>query len=149
MRKLEFLLGEAVEAGADTVITLGALQSNHARLTAAATARLGLRCELVLYRSVPRSGAAYEESGNMLLDRLFGPVIYTATRPVLARHHRTLYVLATTAGAAVYTLTVTLGTVFFSGEPLWWGPSAILCAMPFFVIGILDRKAARTFGARP
>ncbi|MFE7313109.1 pyridoxal-phosphate dependent enzyme [Streptomyces sp. NPDC057555] len=81
VRKLEFLLGEAVEAGADTVITLGALQSNHARLTAAATARLGLRCELVLYRSVPRNGAAYEESGNMLLDRLFGAVVHIcATR---------------------------------------------------------------------
>ncbi|MFE4019536.1 pyridoxal-phosphate dependent enzyme [Streptomyces sp. NPDC059101] len=44
VRKLEFLLGDAAETGADTVITLGALQSNHARLTAAAAARLGLRC---------------------------------------------------------------------------------------------------------
>ncbi|MEW1654723.1 hypothetical protein [Streptomyces sp. NPDC093707] len=85
----------------------------------------------------------------VVLIPFFALVIYTATRPVLARHHRTLYVLATTAGAAVYTLTVTLGTVFFSGEALWWGPGAILCAMPFFVIAILERKAARTSGARP
>ena len=85
----------------------------------------------------------------VLLIPFFALVIYTATRPVLARHYRTLYALTTTAGAAVYSLTVTLGTVFFSGEPLWWVPGAVLCAVPFFVIGVLDRKAARTCEGRP
>jgi uncharacterized membrane protein YjjP (DUF1212 family) len=85
----------------------------------------------------------------VLLIPFFALVIYTATRPVLARHYRTLYALTTTAGAAVYSLTVTLGTVFFSGEPLWWAPGAVLCAVPFFVIGVLDRKAARTSEGRP
>jgi hypothetical protein len=47
-RKLEFLLGDALERGADTVLTAGAVQSNHARQTAAACARLGLGCELFL-----------------------------------------------------------------------------------------------------
>ncbi|MFC7976605.1 hypothetical protein ACPCSP_24495 [Streptomyces cinereoruber] len=82
----------------------------------------------------------------LLLIPFFGLVIYTATRPVLPRHHRTLYALATTAGAAVYSLTVTLGTAFFSGEALWWVPAAVLCGLPFFVIGALDRRAARTPG---
>src|SRR5439155_21008066 len=45
-RKLEFLLGEALEQGADTLVTAGAAQSNHCRRTAAAAARAGLRCEL-------------------------------------------------------------------------------------------------------
>ena len=71
LRKLEFLIGEALARGADTVITVGARQSNHARLTAAAAARVGLRCELVLTRTVPRSDHDYLENGNVLLDALF------------------------------------------------------------------------------
>ncbi|MBW8484313.1 D-cysteine desulfhydrase family protein [Actinomadura parmotrematis] len=71
-RKLEFLLGRALAEGHDTVVTFGAVQSNHARQTAAACARLGLRCELVLTRSVPRPDALYETSGNVLLDGLLG-----------------------------------------------------------------------------
>jgi len=77
IRKLEYLLGDAVRRGRDTIITTGALQSNHARLTAAACRRLGLEVVLVL--------AAGEETtaerglppacGNLLLDRLFGAEI--------------------------------------------------------------------------
>ena len=72
VRKLEFLLGEATARNCDTVVTFGALQSNHARQTAAACARLGLHCELVLTRAVPRTGEAFSTGGNVLLDRLFG-----------------------------------------------------------------------------
>lgn len=71
LRKLEFLLGEARADGADTVITVGAMQSNHARQTAAACARLGLDCELILRRG-SHATEAYLHSGNVLLDRLFG-----------------------------------------------------------------------------
>ncbi len=71
-RKLEFLLGRALAEGHGTVVTFGAVQSNHARQTAAACARLGLRCELLLSRSVPRDDALYETSGNVLLDHLLG-----------------------------------------------------------------------------
>ena len=71
LRKLEFLLGDALAQGADTVLTVGALQSNHARQTAAACARSGLDCELILRRS-SHAGEAYLKSGNLLLDRLFG-----------------------------------------------------------------------------
>lgn len=68
LRKLEFLIGEALASGADTIITVGARQSNHARLTAAAAARVGLECELVLTRAVPRDDPDYVDNGNILLD---------------------------------------------------------------------------------
>jgi L-cysteate sulfo-lyase len=69
-RKLEFLLGAALAQGADTLITHGAVQSNHVRQTAAAACRHGLRCEALLERRVPGHGPAYEATGNVLLDRL-------------------------------------------------------------------------------
>lgn len=72
LRKLEFTLAAALAAGADTIITFGGVQTNHGRLTAAACARLGLTCELVLTRSVPHTGFAYDRSGNVALDHLFG-----------------------------------------------------------------------------
>ncbi len=74
-RKLEYLMGAALKAGADTVITAGALQTNHGRQTAAAAARLGLKCILVLTDSVANRSAAYHASGNLLLDRLTGAEI--------------------------------------------------------------------------
>src|SRR5471032_1540489 len=72
LRKLEFHLGAAKVAAVDTVLTVGGLQSNHARLTAAACARLGLTCELFLSRAVPRNDDNYERSGNVLLNNIFG-----------------------------------------------------------------------------
>ncbi len=71
-RKLEFLMGEAVQQGADTVITGGGVQSNHVRQTAAAAARLGMTCELVLNRNVPGVEPGYDRTGNVQLDRLLG-----------------------------------------------------------------------------
>jgi D-cysteine desulfhydrase len=76
LRKLEFLLGQAIEDGADTIITFGALQTNHGRQTAAACAKLGLRCELVLTAKVPMTGDAYEKSGNVVLDHMFGANVH-------------------------------------------------------------------------
>jgi L-cysteate sulfo-lyase len=69
-RKLEFLIGDALRLGADTLITHGAVQSNHVRQTAAAACRFGLRCEALLERRVPGHGPEYEATGNVLLDRL-------------------------------------------------------------------------------
>src|SRR5450631_2765914 len=82
LRKLEFLLGDAAAAGADTIIATGGRQSNFARLTAAAAARLGLACELVLSRMVPRSGDEYDRNGNVLLDDLFGARIHDLSSTV-------------------------------------------------------------------
>jgi len=76
LRKLEFLVGEALRSGCDTIIALGGRQSNFARLTAATAARLGLSCELVLTQAVPRCDSGYQENGNILLDRLFGAHIH-------------------------------------------------------------------------
>lgn len=72
LRELEFHIGAALAAGVDTVITVGGIQSNHARLTAAVCARLGLACELILTRAVPKADVDYELNGNVLLDQLFG-----------------------------------------------------------------------------
>ena len=71
-RKLEFLVGEAIHQGADTLLTCGAVQSNHVRQTAAAAAFMGLACEAILEERVQGAPAAYHESGNVLLDHLFG-----------------------------------------------------------------------------
>jgi D-cysteine desulfhydrase family pyridoxal phosphate-dependent enzyme len=75
-RKLEFLLADAREQGAKTLITGGAMQSNHCRQTAAAAGRFGFKCILVL------TGAESQHaSGNLLIDQLFGAeIVYLADR---------------------------------------------------------------------
>ncbi|MDA1075626.1 MAG: D-cysteine desulfhydrase family protein [Proteobacteria bacterium] len=75
-RKLEYLLADARTAGADTVITFGAVQSNHARQTAAACAVAGLRCHLVLSRRVSWKHPQFESAGNVLLDHLLGAHVH-------------------------------------------------------------------------
>ncbi|MCF8104416.1 MAG: D-cysteine desulfhydrase family protein [Desulfohalobiaceae bacterium] len=70
-RKLEFLVADALAKGADTLITCGAVQSNHCRLTLAAAVKEGLRCRLVLEERVPNSYNP-EASGNNFLFRLLG-----------------------------------------------------------------------------
>ena len=71
-RKLEFSMAEAIEQGADTIVTVGAVQSNHVRQTAAAACKLGLRCEVLLEHRVKNPSVNYANSGNVLLDRVFG-----------------------------------------------------------------------------
>lgn len=75
-RKLEFLIAEAKEQGADTLISGGAIQSNHCRQTAAAAARYGFKCKLVLSGEKPK-----QLSANILLDNLFdAEIIYVEDR---------------------------------------------------------------------
>lgn len=71
-RKLEFSMGEAVSQGADTIISVGAVQSNHVRQTAAAACKLGMKCELLLETRVSDASDDYRTSGNVFLDRLYG-----------------------------------------------------------------------------
>ncbi len=71
-RKLEFLVGEAMQAKADMLLTQGAVQSNHVRQTAAAACRVGMKCHVLLERRVPDRDETYEETGNVFLDELFG-----------------------------------------------------------------------------
>src|SRR3954454_5719052 len=76
-RKLEFDLAAAMAAGADCVVCGGVVQSNAARQVAAACAKLGLACHLGIMRGrLNRTEAGYEETGNILLDRLFGAIIH-------------------------------------------------------------------------
>ena len=74
-RKLEFLMADALEAGADMVVTQGAVQSNHVRQTAAAACKLGLGCYALLERRVPNKGQDYEQTGNVLFDHMFNTEI--------------------------------------------------------------------------
>ena len=74
-RKLEFLMADALAKGADTVVTEGATQSNHVRQTAAAAAKLGLACHVVL-ETVITEDVDYENNGNILLDRLLGATLH-------------------------------------------------------------------------
>jgi L-cysteate sulfo-lyase len=77
-RKLEFLVADALARGADTLITAGAAQSNHARQTAAAAAKSGLACRLVLRGEEP-----LQVGGNLLLDRLLGAeVVWAGDSPL-------------------------------------------------------------------
>ena len=74
-RKLEYLMADALAGGADTVITQGATQSNHARQTAAAAAKLGLACHILLEDRTGYTDPAYTRSANVLMDRLHGATI--------------------------------------------------------------------------
>ena len=71
-RKLEFLMAEALEQGADLVITQGATQSNHARQTAAFAARLGIDCHILLEDRTGSNDPNYNHNGNVFLDFLHG-----------------------------------------------------------------------------
>ena len=71
-RKLEYSMAAALEEDADTIITVGAVQSNHVRQTAAAACKLGLKCEVLLEHRIADPSEYYAGSGNVLLDKIFG-----------------------------------------------------------------------------
>jgi D-cysteine desulfhydrase len=97
-RKLEFLVAEAREEGAKTLITGGALQSNHCRQTAAAATRFGFKCILVLTGDKPQHA-----SGNLLLDLLFGAeIVYVADRKDRDRILQETFDRATQEGTKPY-----------------------------------------------
>jgi len=77
LRKLDYVLHEAVKSGADTLVSGGVVQSNSQRQVAAAAAKLGLECHLVVYHGrVEPPSDAYERSGNALLNRLYGAKLH-------------------------------------------------------------------------
>lgn len=71
LRKLEFLAADAVRQGADTLVTAGAIQSNHVRQTAAVAAKLGLQCVALLENPIDTKAENYLTNGNRLLLDLF------------------------------------------------------------------------------
>ena len=72
IRKLEYLVAEAIAQGCDTLVSIGGVQSNHTRQVAAAAARLGMRCVLVQESWVDWPDAVYDRVGNILLSRMMG-----------------------------------------------------------------------------
>jgi L-cysteate sulfo-lyase len=74
-RKLEYLMAEAIAARADVVITQGATQSNHARQTAAAAVKVGMKCHILLEDRTGSTDPDYTDNGNVLLNRLHGATV--------------------------------------------------------------------------
>jgi|688.fasta_scaffold51923_2 1-aminocyclopropane-1-carboxylate deaminase/D-cysteine desulfhydrase-like pyridoxal-dependent ACC family enzyme len=157
-RKLDFLIGDALAKGATSVITTGAAQSNHARMTAAAARRSGLAVDLVL--TTADDPAPLE--GNLLLDHLFGARVHMvpAVDPMLAVGHDEAvvhrvaealvaeggrpYVVAVGGSSAVGALGYVAGTAELAGQ------LAALGATPrrlYFASGSRGTQAGLTLGA--
>ncbi|MEM7168625.1 MAG: D-cysteine desulfhydrase family protein [Pseudomonadota bacterium] len=75
-RKLEFLVGDAIQCGCDMLVTVGAIQSNHTRQTAASAARAGMKCALLHCAWTKDAGPNYRHVGNILLSNLMGAELY-------------------------------------------------------------------------
>ncbi len=72
VRKLEYIVPDAIASGADTLVTIGGVQSNHTRQVAAVAAKIGMRCRLVQESWVPFQDAVYDRVGNILMSRVMG-----------------------------------------------------------------------------
>lgn len=72
IRKLEYIIPDAIAAGADTLVTIGGVQSNHTRQVAAVAAKIGMKCRLVQESWVPFQDAVYDRVGNILMSRVLG-----------------------------------------------------------------------------
>ena len=72
LRKLEYIVPDAIASGADTLVSIGGVQSNHTRMVAATAAKIGMKCVVVQEKWVPHHDAVYDRVGNILLTRLMG-----------------------------------------------------------------------------
>ncbi|MBN8926030.1 MAG: 1-aminocyclopropane-1-carboxylate deaminase, partial [Rhodospirillales bacterium] len=72
LRKLEYIVPDALAPGADTLVSIGGVQSNHTRMVAATAAKIGMKCRLVQEAWVPHEDAVYDRVGNILLSRVMG-----------------------------------------------------------------------------
>ncbi len=75
VRKLEYIIPDAIASGADTLVTIGGVQSNHTRQVAAVAAKIGMKCRLVQESWVPFEDAVYDRVGNILMSRVLGAQI--------------------------------------------------------------------------
>src|SRR4051795_2670041 len=75
LRKLEYIIPDALASNADTLVTIGGVQSNHTRQVAAVAAKLGMKCRLVQESWVPFPDAVYDRVGNILISRVMGAEI--------------------------------------------------------------------------
>ena len=72
LRKLEYIVPDAIASGADTLVSIGGVQSNHTRMVAATAAKIGMKCRLVQESWVPHNDAVYDRVGNIMLSRIMG-----------------------------------------------------------------------------
>jgi len=72
LRKLEYIIPDAIASGADTLVSIGGVQSNHTRMVAAVAAKIGMKCRLVQEKWVPHHDSVYDRVGNILLTKLMG-----------------------------------------------------------------------------
>ena len=72
LRKLEYIVPDAIASGADTLVSIGGVQSNHTRMVAATAAKIGMKCRLVQEAWVPHEDAVYDRVGNVQLSRIMG-----------------------------------------------------------------------------
>ncbi|WP_230534575.1 1-aminocyclopropane-1-carboxylate deaminase [Microvirga roseola] len=72
LRKLEYIVPDAIASGADTLVSIGGVQSNHTRIVAATAAKIGMKCVVVQEKWVPHYDAVYDRVGNILMTRLMG-----------------------------------------------------------------------------
>ncbi|MGY2048767.1 1-aminocyclopropane-1-carboxylate deaminase [Methylobacterium sp. JK268] len=72
LRKLEYIVPDAIASGADTLVSIGGVQSNHTRMVAAVAAKIGMKCRLVQEAWVPHEDAVYDRVGNIMLSRIMG-----------------------------------------------------------------------------
>ncbi len=72
LRKLEYIVPDAIASGADTLVSIGGVQSNHTRMVAATAAKIGMKCVVVQEKWVPHFDGVYDRVGNILLTRLMG-----------------------------------------------------------------------------
>lgn len=72
LRKLEYIIPDAIASNADTLVSIGGVQSNHTRMIAAVAAKIGFKCRLVQEAWVPHEDAVYDRVGNIMLSRIMG-----------------------------------------------------------------------------
>jgi 1-aminocyclopropane-1-carboxylate deaminase len=72
LRKLEYIVPDAIKSGADTLVSIGGVQSNHTRMVAATAAKIGMKCVVIQEKWVPHFDAVYDRVGNILMTRLMG-----------------------------------------------------------------------------
>ena len=72
LRKLEYIIPDAIASNADTLVSIGGVQSNHTRQVAAVAAKIGMKCRLVQEAWVPHEDAVYDRVGNIMLSRIMG-----------------------------------------------------------------------------
>lgn len=76
LRKLEYIISDAIASNADTLVSIGGVQSNHTRMVAAVAAKIGMKCLLVQESWIPHEDAVYDRIGNILLSRIMGAEVH-------------------------------------------------------------------------